>query len=41
LGYYQRKKDAVGGKKAVVASSRKMLEALYFMMTRKEVFHAH
>jgi transposase len=39
--YYQRKKDAVGGKKAVVASSRKMLEALYFMITRKQEFHAH
>lgn len=39
--YYQRKKDAIGGKKAIVASSRKLLEALYFMMTRKEVFRAH
>jgi transposase len=39
--YYQRKKDSIGGKKAVVASSRKLLEALYCMMTRREVFHAH
>lgn len=39
--YYHRKKDAIGGKKAVVASSRKLLEALYFMMARREVFRAH
>jgi transposase len=39
--YYIRKKDKIGGKKAIVASSRKLLEALYFMITRKEIFHAH
>ena len=39
--YYKRKKDSIGGKKAVVASSRKLVEALYCMMTRREIFHAH
>ena len=39
--YYQRKKDSIGSKKAMVATSRKLVEALYCMMTRKEVFHAH
>jgi transposase len=39
--YYVRKKDKIGGKKAIMASSRKLLEAIYFMITRKEVFHAH
>jgi len=39
--YYIRKKERIGGKKAVVASSRKLMEALYFMITRKEGFHAH
>jgi transposase len=38
---YQRKKDSIGSKKAMVATSRKLVEALYCMMTRKEVFHAH
>lgn len=39
--YYERKRDSIGRKKAVVASSRKLLEAMYFMVTRKESFHAH
>lgn len=39
--YYLRKQGRIGKKKAVVASSRKLLEALYFMIARKEVVHAH
>ena len=39
--YYQRKKDSIGSKKAMVATIRKLVEALYCMTTRKEVFHAH
>jgi transposase len=39
--YYLRKKERIGNKKAIVASSRKLLEALYCMITREETFHAH
>ena len=39
--YYLRKKERIGNKKAIVASSRKLLEALYCMISRKETFHAH
>jgi len=39
--YNLRKRDAIGKKKALVASARKLMEALYFMLTRREEFHAH
>ena len=39
--YYQRKQDAIGKKKAIVAGGRKMLEAIFFMLVRKQAFHAH
>lgn len=39
--YYQRKKDSIGNKKAIVAGGRKMLEAIYFMLVRKQAFQAH
>jgi transposase len=39
--YYLRKKERIGNKKAIVASTRKLLEALYCMISRKETFHAH
>ena len=39
--YYHRKRDTIGAKKAIVAAGRKMAEALYFMLERREEFHAH
>ncbi len=39
--YYRRKKDGIGNKKAIVAGGRKMLEAIYFMLVRKQAFQAH
>ena len=39
--YNLRKRDALGGKKAAVATGRKLAEAIYFMLTRRQPFHAH
>jgi len=39
--YYRRKKDAIGNKKAIVAGGRKLMEAIYFMLVRKQTFQAH
>lgn len=39
--FYLRKKEEKGSKKAVVATAKKMLEAIYFMVLRKEEFRAH
>lgn len=39
--YYSRKKDSIGNKKAIVAGGRKLMEAIYFMLVRKQAFHAH
>jgi transposase len=39
--YHFRKRDSIGGKKAVVATGRKLAEALYFMLVRRQTFHAH
>jgi transposase len=39
--YDLRKRDSIGRKKALVASARKLMEALYFMLTRREAFRAH
>ena len=40
-GFYERKKGPLGEGKAIVATARKMLEAIYFMLLRKETYHAH
>lgn len=39
--YNQRKRDAIGRQKAVVATARKLMEAIYFMLVRRQAFHAH
>jgi len=39
--FYERKKGALGENKVIVATARKMLEAVYFMLLRKEQYHAH
>ena len=39
--YYSGKKDSIGNKKAIVAGGRKLMEAIYFMLVRKQAFHAH
>jgi len=39
--YKSRKSDSIGKKKAIVAAGRKMLEAIYFMLLRRQPFHAH
>ena len=39
--FFERKKDALGVNKVIVATARKLLEALYFMLLRKETYHAH
>ena len=39
--YYSKKKDAIGNKRAMVAGGRKLVEAIYFMLVRKQEFHAH
>lgn len=39
--YHLRKRDSLGGKKAAVATGRKLSEAIYFMLVRRQPFHAH
>ena len=39
--YNQRKRDSIGRPKAVIATARKLMEAIYFMLVRKQSFHAH
>jgi hypothetical protein len=39
--FYERKKGPLGENEAIVATARKMLEAIYFMLRRKETYHAH
>ncbi len=39
--FYERKKGPLGENKVMVATARKMLEAVYFMLYRKETYHAH
>jgi transposase len=39
--FYERKKTTIGDKKALVATARKLLEAIYFMLDRRETYHAH
>ncbi len=39
--FYEQKKGALGVNKVIVATARKMLETLYFMLLRKETYHAH
>lgn len=39
--YYARKKNNIGNKKAIVAGGRKLMEAIYFMLVRKQAFQAH
>jgi len=39
--YHLRKRDSIGRKKANVATGRKLVEAIYFMLTRRQTFHAH
>lgn len=39
--YNRRKREAIGRQKAVVATARKLIEAIYFMLVRRQEFHAH
>ena len=39
--YYLRKKEEKGTKKAKVAAAKKLLEVMYLMIIRRQVFHAH
>jgi transposase len=39
--FYDKRKGPLGENKAIVATARKMLEAIYFMLLRRETFHAH
>jgi transposase len=39
--YNVRKREAIGRKKAVVATARKLMEAIYFMLVRRTAFQAH
>ena len=39
--FYERKKATLGEKKVIVATARKMLESIYFMLNRRETYHAH
>lgn len=39
--FFERKSQAKGTKKAIVATARKMLEVIYYMQKRGEAYHAH
>ena len=39
--FFERKSQAKGRKKAIVATSRKMLEVIYHILKRGEAYHAH
>lgn len=39
--FFERKSQAKGTKKAIVATARKMLEVIYYMLKRGEAYHAH
>ncbi len=39
--FFERKKGPLGENKVIVATARKMLEAVYFMLDRRETYHAH
>ena len=39
--YDRRKREAIGRQKAVVATARKLMEAIYFMLVRRQEFQAH
>lgn len=39
--FFEMKKQAKGTKKAIVATARKMLEVIYYMLKRGEAYHAH
>jgi len=39
--FFERKSQAKGRKKAIVATSRKMLDVIYYMLKRGEAYHAH
>jgi len=39
--FYERKKEEKGSKKATIATAKKLLEVMYQMIVRREVFHAH
>jgi len=39
--FFERKSQAKGRKKAIVATARKMLEVIYYMLKRGEAYHAH
>ena len=39
--FFRRKKEEKGGKKATVATAKKLIEVMYAMALRKEEFHAH
>jgi len=39
--FFERKSQAKGSKKAIVATARKMLEVIFYMLKREEVYHAH
>jgi len=39
--YDQRKRVAIGRQKSVIATARKLMEAIYFMLVRRQAFHAH
>ena len=39
--YKRRKSESIGKRKAVVASGRKMMEAIYYMLLRRQPSHAH
>jgi transposase len=39
--FFEMKSQAKGTKKAIVATARKMLEVIYYMLKRGEAYHAH
>jgi len=39
--FFERKRQAKGTKKAIVATARKMLEVIFYMLKRGETYHAH
>lgn len=39
--FFEMKKQAKGTKKAIVATARKMLEVIFYMLNRREAYHAH